>query len=140
MAGSVTVTKHRDIDNGKGLIVKLACIGDAANGSVPSTQITNAALNLNGYWQYQNRGMVLQELVVVDGSPVPDAADISITDEDSFVLFTEANVIPVSGSKAGTIATPKLITSLITVAVANQATVNAQWAIYLKLVKARFLA
>lgn len=136
MAGSVAVSRYQFSQDAKVLVIKLACIGDSSNGSVPATAITAAAIGR--LWgdayeiDYTKAGFSLAEVWVVDGSPTPDAADVTVTDALGCSLYTEAGVIPTSGTKKGSV-TAALVTSALTVSVANQATVSAKWDIYLKL-------
>lgn len=138
MAGSsVTVTKHYVSHDGGVLVVKLACVGDDTNGSVPATQITVADIGPIGYQTDYNRmGYYLTEVWSIGGATLPDAADIAITDELACVLYTEANVIAASTTpNAGTLSAYRIVTSLLTMTVANQGTVDALWDVYLKFVK-----
>jgi len=140
MAGSVAVTKHYVSHNGGVLVVKLACIGDIAGGTVgtvPATQITNANIGAIGYQtDYHMMGYYLTEVWTIGGAVLPDAADITITDELACVLYTEVNVIAASTTpKAGTLSAYRIVTSLLTMTVANQATASAEWDVYLKLVR-----
>jgi len=138
MAGSsVTVTRDYISHNGGVMVVKLACVGDDGNGSVPATQITVADIGAVGYQlNYTQMGYYLYEVWSIGGAILPDAADITITDELGSVLYTEANVIAASTTpNEGTLAKYKAITSLLTMTVANQGTVDALWDVYLKFVR-----
>ena len=89
-AGSVTVTKYHSSKDGSQVVFKLACVGDASNGSIPATEITDPS-NSN---PYQNMGLYLYEVwTVTPASDEPDAADIAITDAVGGTLYSEANVI-----------------------------------------------
>ena len=137
MAGSsVTVTKNWMSSDGRELEIKLACVGDDGNGSVPATQITSATIGATyNNREYQGAGYKLYEVWVKKGAVAPDAADLTITDEIGAILFDEDSVIPITGTKEGTVDKYRLITSQLTITVANQATINALWDIYLRLVK-----
>jgi hypothetical protein len=126
---SVTASLYQENDNG--IIIQLQCVGDSANGTVPATMIVKSDIGLN----YQMLGYYLWEVWVRANSPAPDAADIVITDQTGAILFTEANVIAASGTKEGDVTKARMVTSLLTVTQANQATVDAQWTIFIKLVK-----
>jgi hypothetical protein len=133
-AGSVTVTKFHSSKNGEQVVFKLACVGDASNGSVPATEITDPS-NSN---PYQNMGLYLYEVwTVTPGSGNPDAADIAITDELGASLYSEANVISGSASTktSGTVPFFRQVNSKLTVTVSNQATASATYDIYIKLAK-----
>jgi hypothetical protein len=143
MAGSVTVSKYQFSQDKKVLVIKLACIGDSSNGSVPNTTVTAAAITgmtdgdplYNVYaLDYTTAGFSLAEVWVVDGTPAPDAADITITDALGCSLYTEEGIIPTSGTKQGSV-TAALVTSALTMAVANQATASAKYDVYLKLTR-----
>jgi len=139
-SGSVTVTRHYLSRDGRVMVIKLACVGDDGNGIVPATQMTNALVGIigstGGGVDYQTVGYYLTEVWSIGGATLPDAADIAITDELACVLYTEANVIAASTTpKAGTLSAYRLVTSLLTMTVSNQATGSAVWDVYLKFVK-----
>jgi len=134
--GSVTVTKNWMSFDGYELEIKLACVGDDGNGSIPDTQIPQATIGAcYGNREYPAVGYTIGEVWVKVGATAPDAADITITDETGLVLYTEADVIPATASKAGSVTAGRVVTSQLTVAVANQATVDAIWDIYIRLTK-----
>lgn len=137
-AGTVVVGVESIAFGGGQLVLKLTCTGDADNGTVPARLITDAMVPKNTLGlraQYYQMGYYLYDVTVEVGDPAPDAADITITDAIGDVLFSEANVIPASGTKSGTIAKYKAITSQLTVTQANQATASAVWYVYLTFVK-----
>jgi hypothetical protein len=137
MAGSsITVTKNWISADRRELEIKLACVGDDGNGSVPATQITSAIIGATfGNREYDGVGYKLYEVWVQNGATDPDAADLVLTDEVGCILFTEVGVIPTTGTNEGTVDKYRLITSQITATVANQGTADALWNIYLRLVK-----
>jgi len=138
MAGTVTVSRYQLSQDKKVLTIKLACVGDSSDGSVPNTAITNALLNTMNddkyVIDYTQAGFSLAEVWAVVGATAPDAADITITDALACQLYTEVGVIPASGTKKGSV-TATLVTSTLTVAVANQDTASATYDIYLKLTR-----
>lgn len=135
MAGSVTVTRYKAAKDGSTITIKLACTGDSSNGSVPATQIPETITQEITGRPYTRCGMYLTGVSVVDGATTPDAADIAVTDELSRTLYSEANVIPASGTKYGTVSEYYLVESKLTVTVSNQGTANALWDMYLTLSK-----
>jgi hypothetical protein len=136
MAGSVTVSKYLLSQDKRTLVIKLACVGDSSDGSVPDTQITGAALGDMFDDQYEidytRAGFSLKEVWAVVGATAPDAADVTVKDAIGCELYTEVGVIPASGTKAGSV-TARLVTSNLTVVVENQDTASATYDIYLKL-------
>lgn len=139
MAGAVTVSKYQLSQDKKVLVIKLACVGDASNGSVPNTTIVNADLmpvdDEDYHIDYTKAGFSLTELWVTIGATAPDEAGITITDALACQLYTEADVIPGAGAYNKGSVTKTLVTSALTVAVANQATASATYDIYLKLTR-----
>ena len=132
-AGSVTVTKAWEARDKSAIVYKLACVGDAANGSVPATTISDA-----GVLPYYNAGYVLYEVwTITPGASNPDAADVSIADALGEVLFSQTGVISavVSTKTEGTVTKYRTVNSNLVVTVANQATASATWDIYIKLIK-----
>jgi hypothetical protein len=145
MAGSVTVSKYLLSQDKRTLVIKLACVGDSSDGTVPNTTITDALLGTmndfvhvssihepGGPIQYAAAGFSLKEVWAVVGATAPDAADVTITDALGCAIYSEVGVIPASGTKAGSV-TARLVTSNLTVAVANQDTASATYDLYLKL-------
>jgi hypothetical protein len=137
---SVTVTKHLVSRGADQIVIKLACVGDDGNGSVPATQLTNALVlpqtDHTGDTNYQDAGYYLYEVWTDAGSPAPDAADITITDELSFEIYAEVGIIQAGAAPVeGTISKYRAISSLLTVTVANQGTSAAEFDIYLKFVR-----
>ncbi len=131
-AGTVTVSRINPTGSNNVLIVKLACTGDATDGSVPDTEITGAD-TMHGYWL---QGFYLWEVWTVAGTgTAPDAADITVTDEIDRQLFDQDNVIAASGTTEGTISKSKIVGYKLTVSVQNQATASATWDIYLLLAR-----
>jgi hypothetical protein len=133
-AGTVTVTKYHQAKDGSQVVFKLACVGDASNGSVPATEIP-ADSTSNPYY---NQGLYLYEVwTVTPASSNPDAADVAITDALGASLFSQANVISgsVSTKTAGTVTFFRQVNSALTVTVSNQSTNSATFDIYIKLAK-----
>jgi hypothetical protein len=137
-AGTVVVSVESISFPGNQMVLKLTCTGDAANGTVPATQITEAMVpksTLGLRAEYYQLGYYLFEVKVKAGAPAPDAADIAITDGTGAPLYSEANVIPASGSKIGVVDDLRAITSKLTVTQANQSTASAVWYVYLTFIK-----
>ena len=147
MAGTVNVSKYLLSQDKKVLVIKLACTGDSEDGGVPNTTITDALLgtmhdrvNAVGPFEpdclmrYAEAGFSLKEVWTVPGATAPDEAGVTITDALGCQLYTEADVIIAGGPKAGSV-TAALVTSNLTVVVANQGTGSAVWDIYLKLTR-----
>ena len=133
-AGTVTVSPYYTSADGKVLVLKVACVGDAANGSVPNTLITDAvAGTISGYTK---QGWYLFEVMVVTGSVKPDAADVYLIDSASGnTIFSQANLIPTSGTAYGTISAYRAVTSGVSVVVTNQSTASATYIIYITLAR-----
>jgi hypothetical protein len=139
-AGTVTPSLVMTSLDGNTLVIKLACVSDAANGSVPATAITPSLLSWQAHnfpVQYWFMGYSIYEVWTVAGSPAPDAADITIVDGISAILYTEVAVIAAAGTTEGTVDKYRTVTSQITVSVANQATNDAEYDIYIKLLRYR---
>ena len=128
---SVTIYKYSLSVDENTLVIQLACIADDTNGTVPVTTITKANLGFD----YINKGYYLWEVWTRAKSPAPDAADVEITDALGSILYTEVGIIQASGTPEGTIDKAKAVTSNLTVTQSNQATVDAEWSIYIKLVR-----
>ena len=82
MAGTVTVTESRDLDGeSKDIMRTLACVADAADGSVPTTTIKG----LNG--------LRLTELMTTPGTggAAPSAYTVTVKDEDGGTLLETSN-------------------------------------------------
>lgn len=117
----------------KHVTFQIDCVGDDSTGAVPDCDIAAYVLDDKGNpVAYQNAGYDLYEVKVIDGTPTPDAADISLTGADGVVNYTEANVIPASGSKYGSV-TARHVSSALTMSVANQGTASAQFSVYITL-------
>lgn len=134
-AGSVTVTQYHLSGDDEVLVIKLACIGDSGDGTVPATALTETEISLGLSYNYTHNSYYLWEVWVVAGSPAPDPADIAITDALAAELYSQVGIITASGTSEGIIDKAKTVTSTLTVTVSNQATVSAKWDIYLKLVR-----
>ena len=135
---SLTPSLYARSHDGLVMVFKLACVGDDSTGAVPATQITAALLNWSNYGfrkDYWQLGYYLYEVWVVVGGTAPDLADIAITDSLAATLYTEANVIPISGTNEGAVDKYRTVTSPITVTVSNQGTADATFDIYIKLSK-----
>jgi hypothetical protein len=134
--GSVTVSQDSISADGSVLVIKLACVGDAANGSVPATTITAADVAGGMIYDYQKMGFYFYEIWTVAGATTaPDAADITVNDAKGAEMFDQDNVIAATGTTEGTVDKYRAVTSLLTVTTANQGTVDATWDVYIKLVK-----
>ncbi len=131
-AGTATVSLNHLSQDGKALVIRVACIGDVATGSVPNTLISPTSL---GTADYTKAGWFLYSVKVVTGVTKPDAADLAIVDASGATLFSQANVIPATGTSFGTMATYHAITSGVSVIVTNQATAGAAYYIDLTLAK-----
>lgn len=140
-AGTVTVTTYQMSKDGNVFTIKLACVGDGSDGSVPATEITHDDLNTSATIfrttkEYYRQGFYLYEVWANGGSPLPDAADISIADATGAVLYSETGIIPASTTPSeGTVGKPRAVTSALTVTVSNQDTASAVFNIYLRLVR-----
>jgi hypothetical protein len=130
---SVTVTTPFVSRDQNTVVIHLQCVGDDGNGSVPVTTITAAMIGTKH--DYTTMDYHLWDVWTLAGVPAPDSADIAITDRFGFTLFTEADLITASGTKAGTITKSSAITAPLTVTQANQATVDAEWTIAIKLIR-----
>jgi hypothetical protein len=135
-AGTVTVTQDYISADGSVLVIKLACVGDAANGSVPNTTIAAADVAGGMIYDYQKMGFYFYEIWTVAGTTTaPDAADITVNDATGAELFDEDSVLAASGTTEGTVDKYRAVTSLLTVVTANQGTASATWDVYIKLVR-----
>ena len=132
---SATVTKYslsQPLHNQ--LVIKVACVADDSNGSVPATELSPSTIGgIDGY-TYDLAGFYIFEVQVVDGTPAPDAADIAITDALGNDIYSEENVIPTSGTKNGDV-TVRAVNSALTLTVTNQGTNDAEFDVYIKLVR-----
>jgi hypothetical protein len=131
MAGSVTVTEYRSPDDRSDIaVLKLACTGDASDGSVPSTSI-----GLRAYFKRCGglEGRYLERIELNDpGGTAPDAEwAITIEDARGFDLLAAAGATLGNATYAilGSLAVP--IVSDLTVKFANQSTASATWDAYL---------
>jgi hypothetical protein len=134
-AGSVTVTQYQLSGDQNQLVIKLACVGDAANGSVPATTLNAAAISRGLPKEYQAMGFYIYEVWTVAGATAPDAADVSIADALGAVLYIEVGVIQATGTTEGAVTKYRGVNSVLTVTVANQSTASAIFDIYIKLVR-----
>ena len=130
-AGTVTVSEYR-YAKGQSMTIKLACVGDASNGSVPETTIDSNNLS-EAYWTGK---YYLYEVWVEAGTgTAPDAADLTITMDEGEELFDQDSVIPATGTTEGTVTKYRLVTGKMTITVANQDTGGGEYDIYIKLVQ-----
>jgi len=132
-AGTVTVTQYQLSADKNQLVIKLACVGDANDGSVPATTINTAAISAGLPKEYQAMGFYLIGVYVVVGTTAPDVADIAITDALGVSLYSQVGIIPISGTAKGTVPKAEPGNSVLTLTVTNQATVSATYDIYIKL-------
>jgi hypothetical protein len=130
---SVTVTTPFISRSQNTVVIHLQCVGDDTNGSVPVTTITSAMIGTK--YDYTTMDYHLWEVWTLAGVPAPDSADIAIADRFGFTLFTEADLITASGTKAGSITKSSAITAPLTITQANQDTVDAEWTIAIKLIR-----
>lgn len=142
-AGTVTVTRKAIVPQYIEQVI-FTCVGDASNGSIPNTAITQEIL------RYIN-GMYLYCVTADPGATQPDAADVFILNARSEDLLGSAD-----NSTAGNGANllhatltrttlPKLylpgvnfypvVDGLLTLQVSNQGTVDATYVITLTFVK-----
>jgi hypothetical protein len=130
-AGTVTVSEYRYAE-GQSMTIKLACVGDASDGSVPATVIDSNTLS-EAYWT----GKYYFYEIWVEASAVtaPDAADITITMAEGEQLFDQNSVIPASGTTEGTVTKYRLVTGKMTMTVENQDTASGTYDVYIKLVQ-----
>lgn len=137
-AGSVTASRYFLSNDGSQLVLKLACVGDAANGSVPVATLNTAALSAGLTKPYWMLGYYLYEVwTVTPASANPDAADVAITDAIGAILFNQANVISgsVSTKTEGTVDKYRQVNTPLVVTQSNQATASATWDVYIKMSK-----
>ena len=133
---SVTVTQYLLSHDKRVLVIKLSCVGDDGTGAVAATAIDTATASVGLEKIYPNIGFYLYEVWSIGGTTLPDAADLTITDALGSVLFDQDNVIAASTTPSeGTVDKAKAVTSILTMTVANQATVSATWDVYIKLVR-----
>lgn len=120
MAGTVTVTHTRVGRTGR---IKVACVGDASNGSVPSTVLP----------PFSGRLVALR---TDPGSPAPsDLYDITVPDEHGIdrIQGVGANRATATSEevaivRSGTaIHPPVAFEDVLTYTVANQSVASAQW-------------
>jgi hypothetical protein len=137
-AGTVIASRYFLSQDGNQLVIKLACVGDAANGSVPEKTLNADALSYGLTKPYWMMGYYLYEVwTVTPASANPDAADVAITDALGATLFTQANVIAstVSTKTEGAVDKYRQVNSPMVVTQANQSTASATWDVYIKLSK-----
>jgi hypothetical protein len=136
-AGSCTET---DLDTiGGAFTVKLACTGDSANGSIPTQTISSGVITLlsNKYF------LVNVKAYPTSGGTAPDAADVTVNMDGLDLLGGKGvnlihatatqDVVPYSTFMSAW--RYVLVTSALTVAVANQATNSANYTIELQFSK-----
>lgn len=132
-AGSCVET---DLDTiGGAFIVKLACTGDSTNGSLPTQTINSDVITLldNKYF------LVNVKVYPTSGGTAPDAADVTVNMDGLDLLGAKGvNLIHATATQDvcpySTFMSAwryVLITSALTVAVANQATNSANYTIEL---------
>jgi len=135
-AGSYTESKVEDISrDGSMWKLKLAYTGDATDGSVPDAAISQAnMLYLRGKFLY------LVSAWPTAGGTAPDAADVSVKNANGTDLLggKGVNLIPASGEAATHPYSTTMsryycppVSSDLTVSVANQGTVEADFTIEL---------
>ena len=130
-AGSCTQTAVKDASS-RYLTIKFVCTGDSANGSIPATAISS-----------DNMGIILDKARLLyvtayptSGGTAPDAADVTLTMNGQDLLGgAGVNLIHATATQdtyplntGGDIRFP-LITNTVTLAVAAQATVSANYTI-----------
>lgn len=130
MAGTVTqgnVKKTGDCIR----VLEFLCVGDAADGSVPDTPITEAnTRDLRGYG--------LDQVQVNPGTPAPDEANVLIKDTYGIDMLggngtalihatTSKGTVPATDSQSKV----QPIFETLTLSIENQATASAQYSIRL---------
>ena len=134
-AGTVTVSQYYLSQDQKVMIIKLACVGDASDGSVPDTAITSSSVSSGLPSDYYRMGFYIFDVWAIAGSvTAPDAADVTITDTNARTIYDEDNIIPASGTNEGTVSV-KAVVAPITVSHQNQGTVDATWDLYILLAR-----
>lgn len=136
MAGSVVQTNTDWKEFGTGSMITLACTGDSSDGSIPSTTVDVSHLKGKFY---------LYQVVAfpTSGGTAPDAADVTVTMDGQDLLGGKGvNLIHATATQDvfpySTFMSSwrfPLITSNLTLAVANQATASANFTILLKFVR-----
>lgn len=132
-AGSCTETVYDPY--GGAVIVTLTCTGDSTNGSLPTQTISSAVITLldSKYYLYNVKAYP------TSGGKAPDAADVTVNMDGQDLLGGKGtNLIPASGANdtapysafTSTWRYP-LITSALTVIVANEATTSCNYTIEL---------
>lgn len=117
----------------KVIVIKITCVGDESDGSVPNTSIASSSIpGLPS--DYYRMGFYIYDAWVVVGGTAPDAADVAITDDLGRTVYSEVGLIPTSGTNEGTV-TVKNVISPLTVTQSNQATVDATWDLYILLAR-----
>lgn len=124
---------------GSFVIVKLACTGDAANGSIPNTALSTAAITLLTGKNY----LYTVSAYPTSGGTAPDAADVTVTMGGIDLLGGKGvNLIHATNRQDTfpySVFMPSyrfpVVTGQITVAVANQATASANYTIELVFVR-----
>ncbi|HBA83181.1 MAG TPA: hypothetical protein DCZ95_03715 [Verrucomicrobia bacterium] len=136
-AGTVTVTQYQLSADKNQLVIKLACVGDANDGSVPATTINTAAISAGLPKEYQASGFYFYEIWSVAGITAPDAADVNVVDALGSEIYDDGadSLIQATGTTEGTVDKYRGVNSVLTVTVTNQATVSATFDIYIKLVR-----
>lgn len=128
-AGSCVQTPYDYI--GGGLVVKFACTGDSANGSIPTQtlDVETLAMIKGKYYLYTVK------TYPTSGGTAPDAADVTVNMDGLDLLGAKgANLIHATATQDtlpySTFMSAyryPLITNAVTVAVANQGTANANF-------------
>ena len=130
-AGSCTQTPTRDASS-RYVLIKFACTGAADDGSIPATPISADNMTL-----ILDKARLLSVTAYpTSGGTAPDAADVTLTMNGQDLLGgAGANLIHATATQdtyplntGGDIRFP-LITGTVTLGVANQATVSANYTI-----------
>ena len=117
------------------LEIKIACVGDSSDGSVPNTAISTGTIGGIDGFTYDKAGYYLFDVWTVAGTgTAPDAADITINDATGKQIFDQDSVLAATGTTKGDV-TVGAVTSELTVVTANQDTASATWDLYLLLVR-----
>lgn len=138
-AGSVTESAI-EYTRGEALVVTLTCVGDAADGSVPDTDLSDGVIEkLKGrYYLYTVTAYP------ADGGTAPDAADITVTDKAGADLLggKGTNLIHATDKQAtfpyntyNSSFWYPMVDGDISVEVANQGTASADYIIELVFVR-----
>ncbi|MCK5610953.1 hypothetical protein KAR91_54275 [Candidatus Pacearchaeota archaeon] len=131
--------------------ITFLCVGDSGDGSIPNTDLTVANFEkVKGWYLYE------VEAYPTSGGPAPDAADVFILDENTIDLLesedggtTAYAGLTLIHATLGRVAKPNMylpraglhvnyypiIKNTITLKVANQGTVSADWTIVMTFVR-----